>query len=165
MRWVVGVAVVLGLLGMMPAVEAGDGPQLAGKPVIKADRSYFDVNSGLYVLNGNVYIEWRGQKVTAGQAKASLGTMEIWGGGGITFAFEDMVVTAESVRVISAQSRALISGNVVFTRGELTIAADRVELNWDKKLARFDDNVKLKCPAESRAADSLTYNFAANTWQ
>ena len=168
MRFLVIIAVVLGLLlpGIIPAeAVAVSGPGFAGKPVIKADKSRYDFETGLYELNGNVYIEWRGQKITAGQARASLGTMEIWGGDGVTFALDDMFVKADSVRVISAQSRALISGGVVFTRGELVISADKVELNWDNKLARFDGNVKLAKGAETRAADSLTYNIETNTWQ
>lgn len=168
MRYVVIIAVVLGLLmpGVIPAEAAGtQSPSFAGKPIIKADKSRYDFEKGLYELTGNVYIEFRNQKITAGQAKASLATMEIWGGGGVTFALDDMFVSADSVRVISVQSRALITGNVNFTRGDLAIAADRVELNWDKQQARFDGNVRLNKGAETRTADSLVYNIETNTWQ
>lgn len=165
MRFLMLVAVVLGLLlPQVTPVEAG-GPVFAGKPVIKADKSRYDFEKGLYELNGNVYIEFRGQKITAGQARASLGTMEIWGGGGVTFAFEDMFVTADSVRVISLQSRALIIGRVVFTRADLTIRADSADLNWDKGLARFDGNVKLARGAETKTADTLLYHIDTNTWE
>jgi lipopolysaccharide export system protein LptA len=166
MRFLVIIALLLCLaLPGAISTEAAATPQFAGKPIIKADKSYYDVNSGLFVLNGNVYIEWRGQKITAGQARASLGTMEIWGGGGVTFALDDMFVKADSVRVISVENRALITGSVAFTRGDLAVSSDRVELNWDKKVARFDGNVKLQSPTESRSADSLLYNIDANTWQ
>lgn len=161
MRYLVLAVFLFGILCQgITSAEAADT-----KPVIKADKSYYDINSGLYILNGNVYIEIRNQKITAGQAKASLSTMEIWGNGGVTFTQDDMYLTAGNVRVISAQSRALIEGSVNFSRGDLTIMADRAELNWDKKLARFEGNIKLTKGGKVDTTEILIYNIETNTWQ
>lgn len=159
------IALVLALASPIAAPARAAGPEVKSKPVIKADKSYFDVKTGLHVLEGNVLIGFRGQKLTAGRAKANLGTMEIWGGGGVTYTVEDMFLAAEAVRIISARSRALIDGNVAFTRGELSIRADKAELDWEKKQARFTGNVRLARGAEKLAADNLLYDIAANTWQ
>jgi len=164
MRRLLIIALVLALALPIAAPARAAGPEKS-KPVFKADKSYFDVKTGLHVLEGNVLIEFRGQKLTAGQAKANLGTMEIWGGGGVTYTVEDMFLAAEAVRIISARSRALIDGNVAFTRGKLSIGADKAELEWEKKQARFTGNVRLARGAEKLTADSLLYDIAANTWQ
>lgn len=161
MRCLLLTVFLFGLLsqGIMPVAAA------APPPVIKADKSYYDVNTGLYFLNGNVYIQIRNQKITAGQAKASLAVMEIWGAGGITFTQDDMVLSADSVHVVSAQNRAMIEGSVNFCRGDLTITADRVDLNWEKKIAQFEGNVKLAKCGETLAVPRLLYNVETNTWQ
>jgi hypothetical protein len=57
------------------------GPEKS-KPVFKADKSYFDVKTGLHVLEGNRVDRVSRAEAYGRQAKANLGTMEIWGGGG-----------------------------------------------------------------------------------
>lgn len=80
------------------------------KPVIKADKTYYDINTGLYVLSGNVYIQVRDQIITAGQAKVSLSSLEVWGTGGITLTQGDIYLEADNVHVFDAQNKALIEG-------------------------------------------------------
>lgn len=135
------------------------------KPIIKADTTYYDNNTGLYVLKGNVYIEVNHRITTAGQARVSPGTMEIWGAGGVSLVQDDIEVKADSVHVISSASRAIIEGNVVFRRPGLSIEADKVEFNWSTRLSQFTGNVRVNQNGKSWAADSVTYNIDANTLQ
>ena len=45
---------------------------VSAKPIVKADEQYFDINTGLYILKGNVYIEVKNRIITAGQARVNM---------------------------------------------------------------------------------------------
>lgn len=126
--------------------------------VIKADKTYYDVNTGLYVLNGNVFIQVRDRIITAGQAKVSLGSLEVWGSGGITLTQGDIALAADSVHVFGSQNKALIEGGVTFKRTDLAIVAERAEFDWKTKLGVFQGNVKVTQKDDSWQASSVIYN-------
>lgn len=134
-------------------------------PIVKADTNYYDVNTGLYVLKGNVYIEVRNRIVTAGQARANMGTMEIWGSDGITFTQDDIKLSAGSVHVVSSQNRAIIEGGVIFKRAGVTINANKVDFNWSTNLSTFTGNVAVTQGDKTWSADSVAYNINTNTFE
>lgn len=102
---------------------------LAGKaPVIKADQQYLDINTGCYMLKGNVLIETNNRIITAGQAKVSIATLEVWGSGGITVTQDDTYFTGDNVYVYGNQSRATIDGNIKFSRANIKISASQDKL-------------------------------------
>lgn len=136
----------------------------AAKPVITADRTYFDVNTGLYVLKGNVYIEVRNRVITAGEAKVNLATLEVWGAGGITVNQDDIAFTGDSVYVYGTKNRASIDGGVKFSRTGLTISADRVDFSWDTRIASFNGNVHVSQGENEWTADSVNYNVDSNSF-
>ena len=141
------------------------GTAFAAKPVIKSDRSYFDINTGLYVLSGNVVIQVNNRTITAGQAKVSMASLEVWGTGGITVTQGDIYFTGESVYVFGSEERAKIDGGVCFKRSDLTVTADRAEYSWDTKLAVFDGNVKITQNSNVTSTDKITYNLRTNAFQ
>lgn len=134
----------------------------ASKPVIRADKTYYDVNSGLYVLSGNVFIQVGSRVITAGQAKVNLGSLEVWGSGGITLTQGDIRLAAENVHVLGPQNRALIDGGVVFCRDGLNIRAERADFDWKNKLATFTGNVKVLQQDSAWQAASVTYNVVTS---
>ncbi len=136
---------------------------MAAKPIIKADQQYLDINTGLYVLDGNVYIEVKNRIITAGQAKVSLASLEVWGGGGITVAQDDIYFTGDSVYVSGTNDRATIEGRINFSRTNITVTADRVDYNWRDKIASFSGNVKVTQNDTVFTADSIKYNLDTNT--
>jgi lipopolysaccharide export system protein LptA len=135
----------------------------APKPIIRADKTYFDINTGLYVLKGNVYIEVRNRIVTADMARVSVGSLEVWGSGGVVVTQDDITFSGDSVYVFGTQDRAQIEGGVAFSRTGLSITADRAEFNWRTKLGVFSGNVKINQNGVTRTADSVTYNVDTNT--
>jgi lipopolysaccharide export system protein LptA len=135
----------------------------APKPVIKADKTYFDINTGLYVLKGNVYIEVRNRIITANLAKVSVGSLEVWGSGGVTVTQDDITFTGESVYVYGTQDRAQIDGGITFNRTGLSIIADKAEFNWRTKIGMFTGNVKVTQDGNSWTADTVNYNVDTNT--
>lgn len=140
------------------------GTAFAAKPVVTADHTYFDVNTGLYVLKGNVYIEVRNRVITAGQAKVNLATLEVWGAGGITVNQDDIYFTGDSVYVYGTKNRAKIDGGVTFSRTGLAITADKVDFSWDTRVASFNGNVHVSQGANEWTADSVSYNVGSNSF-
>lgn len=136
---------------------------MAAKPIIRADQQYLDINTGLYVLDGNVYIEVKNRIITAGQAKVSLGSLEVWGTGGITVAQDDIYFTGDSVYVYGANDRAAIEGGVKLSRTNITVTADRVDYNWRDKTAVFSGNANVIQNDKVFTADSIKYNIETNT--
>ena len=142
---------------------AGVAGAAPAKPVIKADKTYFDINTGLYVLKGNVYIEARGRVITAGMARVSIASLEVWGSGGVTVTQGDISFTGDSVYVYGMKDHAKIDGGVVFSRAGLAVTADRAEFNWRSKIGIFSGNVRVTQGDTSWTADSVTYNVETNT--
>ncbi|MDT8901930.1 LptA/OstA family protein [Anaeroselena agilis] len=132
------------------------------KPVIKADKTYFDVNTGLYVLKGNVYIEVKDRIITAGMARVSIASLEVWGTGGVTVTQGDIYFSGQDVYVFGLQDRAKIDGGVTFKRTGLSITADRVEFNWRSKIGVFSGNVGVTQNDATWTADRVTYNVETN---
>lgn len=138
-------------------------PALAA-PVIKADQQYFDVNSGLYILEGNVSIEVKNRLITAGQAKVNLGNLTVWGAGGVSVTQDDLKFRGDSVTVYGSQDKASITGHVELSRSNLSIAAEQVEYNWREKIAEFSGNVKVVQDGREWSAPSVRYQVEANTF-
>lgn len=137
---------------------------LAAKPIITADQQYFDVNTGLYVLNGNVYIEVKNRIITANQAKVNMASLEVWGSGGITVTQDDISFTADNVYVYGTQDRATVDGNVNFSRTNLNVTSNQVDYNWRDKTATFKGNVQVTQNGNSFSTESIKYNIPTNTF-
>lgn len=140
------------------------GISAAAKPSITADRTYFDINTGLYVLNGNVNIVVGSRVITAGQAKVNPATLEVWATGGISVTQEDIYFTGNSVYVYGTKDKATIDGGVNFSRDGLSITADNAEFNWRNKIAVFNGNVRVNQNGTNWSADSASYNVSSNNF-
>lgn len=134
------------------------------KPVVTADNTYFDINTGLYILKGNVYIDVGNRVITAGEAKVNIASLEVWGSGGITVKQDDIYFTGGSVYVYGTKNRAKIDGGVQFSRTGLSIKADCVDFSWDSRIALFSGNVRIIQGANEWTADSASYNVDSNNF-
>lgn len=131
---------------------------VTASPIIRADKTYYDLDKGIYVLDGNVYVEVKDRIVTAGHAKVSLSSLEVWGSGGITLTQGDISFAATSVHVFGTKSKALIEGDVTLQRPGLSIVADTADFNWKTKIAIFNGNVKVTQNGHVWHASSVSYN-------
>ena len=134
----------------------------APKPVIRADNTYFDPDTGLYHLKGNCYLEIRNRIITCSEARVSVGSLEVWGFGGIRLTQGDISFSSDSAYVYGLQDRAQVAGGVVFSRTGLTIKSDNAEYNWRSKIAVFQGNVRINQNGNEWTADNLTYNVDTN---
>jgi len=135
----------------------------AATPIITADKQYFDVDSGLHVLSGNVHIEHNGRIITAGEAKTNL--VDIWGSGGVTFTQDDLYFTGNTVYAFFPSHQAQISDRVTLSCTGLKITADKVEFNWDTKIATFSGNVSILQNGNSWTADNANYNVVTHLFE
>lgn len=140
-------------------------PVQAAKPVIKSDNSYFDFTRGVYVLKGNVSVEVSNRLITAGEAKVSVVSLEVWGTGGITLTQDDIRFAGDSVYVNGSRHNAAMSGDVSFQRGGLAITADEADYNWQTKQGTFRNNVRIDDNGQIIAADRVAYDIATNSYQ
>jgi len=137
---------------------------LAAKaPIIRSDQQYLDINTGCYMLDGNVYIETGNRIITAGHAKVSVATLEVWGSGGITVTQDDIYFTGDKVSVSGSDKRATIEGNINFSRTNMKVTADQVSYSWQDKIAVFSGNVHVTQNDNSYTTDTLRYDLVANT--
>lgn len=138
-------------------------PAVAAKPVITADTTYYDTDTGLYMLKGNVRVEVGSRVITAGQAKVSLSSLEVWGSDNITFTQDDIVLTAGSVYAYGSQNKAMLSGGVTLSQPHITITSNTADFNWRTKLAIFTGNVQITQGNDTWSAASVTYNSKTGT--
>jgi lipopolysaccharide assembly outer membrane protein LptD (OstA) len=136
-------------------------PVLA-KPIITSDTNYFDINTGQYVLKGNVYIETGSRIITAGQARVDMTSLEVWAQDGVTVRQDTLTFHGQSVYVAGADKTANITGGVDLSRDGLAITANSVKYNWDTKIATFSGNVNVNNNGNSYTADSVSYDMANN---
>jgi len=134
----------------------------AAKPIVTADNTYFDINTGLYHLNGNVYIKTGNRTITADQARVNPNALEVWGTGNITVKQDDIIFTGSSVYVYGSKKLAKIDGGVNLSRNGLAISADRVEFSWGSKIAIFTGIVRVTQGNTNWTADSASYDIKQN---
>ena len=135
----------------------------AAKPSIRADHQYLDINTGLYVLKGNVCIETAGRTIKAGQAQINLASMEVWGSGSVSITQEDINFSGDEVYVYGGQNKAEITGHAKLLRGSLQISSAKVEYDWSSKIALFTENVRVNSTADAYETATLRYNVETNT--
>jgi len=135
----------------------------AAKPVITADTTYYDTDTGLYMLKGHVRVEVGSRVITAGQAKVSLSSLEVWGSDGIALTQDNISLTAGSVYVYGTQNKAILNGGVTLSQPHITITADTADFNWRTKLGTFTGNVQVTQGNDTWSAAFVTYNIITGT--
>lgn len=125
----------------------------------RADRQYYDVESGMYVISGNIVINLDNGSITGDQAKVKLSTLEFWGTGGWVLNQYDVSFKGDSAYVVFSKNLAQIEGGADFQRPDLRITADSVDYNWKSKVAVFRGNVKvMQSGMAPVGSDSVKYN-------
>lgn len=133
------------------------------KPVITADKQYFDASKGLYFLKGNVYVATSSRVITADEATADPTSLQVWAKGNVTLKQGDIVFTGDSLLVLTTKTLAQVTGNLYFVREGIAISSEYGEYNWKTKVATFSNNVVVKdATGQEQRYQSLTYNVINN---
>ncbi len=136
----------------------------AARPEIKSDTKYFDLARGVYVLKGNVSVAVNNRLITAGEARVSVMSLEVWGTDGITLTQDGLSFSGDNVYVNGRRHNATMKGGVTFRRGGLSITADEADYNWQTKQGEFRSNVRVDDNGAVIEAGRLAYDIATNTY-
>ena len=125
----------------------------------RADKQYFDIETGQYVVSGNIVINVENGFIAGEKAQVKLSTLEFWGTGGWLLKQYDVIFKGELVYVVFGKDIAMIEGGADFQRTGLQITSDKVDYNWKSKVAVFKGNVKVIQPGLAVvSSDSIKYN-------
>ena len=125
----------------------------------RADKQYFDIETGQYVISGNIVINVENGVIAGEKALVKLSTLEFWGTGGWLLKQYDVTFKGDSAYVVFGKDIAMIEGGADFQRTDLHITADKVDYNWKSKVAVFKGNVKVIQPGlPVVSSDSIKYN-------
>lgn len=125
----------------------------------RADKQYFDFETGQYVISGNIVINVENGFIAGEKAQVKLSTLEFWGTGGWLLKQYDVTFKGDSAYVVFGKDIAMIEGGADFQRTNLQITSDKVDYNWKTKVAVFKGNVKVKQPGLAVvSADTVKYN-------
>ena len=125
----------------------------------RADKQYFDVETGQYVVSGNIVINVENGFIAGDKAQVKLSTLEFWGTGGWLLKQYDVTFRGESAYVVFGQDVAMIEGGADFQRTDLQITSDKVDYNWKTKVAVFKGNVRVIQPGLAPVgSDIVKYN-------
>lgn len=126
------------LVMMLPSMCFAD-------PVIKSDSRTFNPLTGVYDLQGNVFVQFPAHDttltITGDATKVYLYAMEVHGQGNIRLSFGDMSFACDKLDVYHSGRTAYVNGNLVFNDNSNKITADSGSYCWKTKIAAFHGNV------------------------
>ena len=116
-------------------------------PVITSDSRTFNPMTGVYDLQGNVFVQFPVHDttltITGDSTKVYMYAMEVHGNGNIRLSFGDMHFNCDKVDVYHSNRTAYVTGKLHFNDNATTITADSGSYNWSTKVAAFHGNVKV----------------------
>lgn len=116
-------------------------------PVITSDSRTFNPMTGVYDLQGNVFVQFPVHDttltITGDSTKVYMYAMEVHGNGNIRLSFGDMHFNCDKVDVYHSNRTAYVTGNLHFNDNATTITADSGSYNWSTKVAAFHGNVNV----------------------
>ena len=124
-------------------------PSMCGavEPTIKSDKRNFNPLTGVYDLQGNVFVQFPAHDtmltITGDTTKVYFYKMEVHGQGNITLSFGEMRFKCDKVDVYNSDRTAYVEGNCDFKDDGMLITADKGSYCWKTKLASFQGKVKV----------------------
>ena len=130
------------------------------QPIISADHSNYNEDSGLYNLTGNVRIQCEGRIITANNAKVNANTLQVWADGRAAITEGELSFTGDALY-------AELSGNTVWFFGSrcgverpgLVIHGDNMQYNWETHIVIFDGHVLWVHRGKSDTTSHLEYDL------
>lgn len=133
------------------------------QPVVTADHSQYNEDSGLYELSGNVRIQCQEQVITATNAKINANTMQVWADGGTTITEGELTFTGDALYTELTESTAWFFGTRCgCERPGLAIHSDNMRYNWQTRIAVFDGHVLWVQKGKNHTSSHLEYDLDKN---
>ena len=132
-------------------------PSMCGavEPTIKSDKRTFNPLTGVYDLQGHVFVQFPAQDtmltITGDNTKVYLYSMEVHGQGNITLRFGKMSFKCDKVDVYHSERTAYVEGNCNFQDNGMVSTSDKGSYCWKTKIADFQGNVRVNGKASKGA--------------
>lgn len=126
------------LVMMLPSMCFAD-------PVITSDSRTFNPLTGVYDLQGHVFVQlptnYTTISITGDTAKVYVYSLEVHGQGNIHLTFDNTNFNCDKVDVYYSNSTAYVDSNLIFNDNVNKITADSGSYCWRTKIAAFHGNV------------------------
>jgi len=133
------------------------------QPVISADHSNYNEESGLYELTGNVRIQCQGRIITAAMAKINAKTLQIWADGGTTITEGELLFTGDALYAELTENTAWFFGTRCgCERPGLLIHGDNMRYNWQSHIVIFDGHVLWAQKGKTHTTSHLEFDLNKN---
>lgn len=132
----------------------------AAEPEISYDKMSFNFLKGYYTLTGNVRVALNnhGYKMvlTADEAQVSILQKKCTARGKVTLSHEDIFFSCDKAFAQWETNTADIVGKINFqSKDKITVTADAAQYDWNKRIADFYGNVKIKLDKNFTADKNL----------
>lgn len=131
---------------------------------VTSDSKYFDISSGCFVLEGNVLVKTDTRTIGADKARVNLVTKEVWANGNVYVEEpqEEIKFKGGSVYASDELKTAIIKGDAILERPDITIQAEKCSFNWRTKIAEFSELVEVHQDGKTNVYDVIQYDVINN---
>lgn len=131
---------------------------------VTSDSKYFDISSGCFVLEGNVLVKTDTRTIGADKARVNLVTKEVWANGNVYVEEpqEEIKFKGGSVYASDELKTAIIKGDAILERPDITIQAEKCSFNWRTKIAEFSGLVEVCQDGKTNVYDVIQYDVINN---
>lgn len=131
---------------------------------VTSDSKYFDISSGCFVLEGNVLVKTDTRTIGADKARVNLVTKEVWANGNVYVEEpqEEIKFKGGSVYASDELKTAIIKGDAILERPDITIQAEKCAFNWRTKIAEFSGLVEVRQDGKTNVYDVIQYDVINN---
>ena len=132
----------------------------AAAPEISADKKYFNILKGHYVLKDNVRVSLNNHglqaTITADEARVNLLSKKCWATGKVNFIHDDVDFSCQKAYLQWETKTADVVGAVKFkSKDNFSITAESATFNWSEKIADFYGKVKVSGEKNLQLEDGL----------
>lgn len=133
------------------------------QPVVSADHSEYNEETGLYDLSGNVRIQCQGRIITSDSAKVNASTLQIWADGRAAITEGELRFTGDALYAELTESTAWFFGTRCgCERPGLAIHGDNMRYNWQTHIVVFDGHVLWVQKGKSNTTSHLEFDLNKN---
>ena len=116
---------------------------------VTSDSKYFDISSGCFVLEGNVLVKTDTRTIGADKARGNVYVEEPQ---------EEIKFKGGSVYASDELKTAIIKGDAILERPDITIQAEKCSFNWRTKIAEFSGLVEVHQDGKTNVYDVIQYD-------
>lgn len=119
---------------------------------------------GCFVLEGNVLVKTDTRTIGADKARVNLVTKEVWANGNVYVEEpqEEIKFKGGSVYASDELKTAIIKGDAILERPDITIQAEKCSFNWRTKIAEFSGLVEVRQDGKTNVYDVIQYDVINN---